>query len=141
VTDPRAQERGQAAVFLIGTLVLAVAFVGVAVDGARLFTARRDLSAVADSAALAGASAIDEQAYRASRGTQLRLDPERARAAAVAILEGANLPRDTQVQISSTAGAVDVRISRPVPAVFLRVVGLTSETIGAHARAAPRRSG
>jgi hypothetical protein len=141
VTEPRAQERGQAAVFLIGTLVLAVAFVGVAVDGARLFTARRDLSAVADSAALAGASAIDEQAYRASRGTQLRLDPERARAAAVAILEGANLPRDTQVQISSTAGAVDVRISRPVPAVFLRVVGLTSETIGAHARAAPRRSG
>jgi Flp pilus assembly protein TadG len=141
VTSRRAPERGQAAVFLIGTLVLAVAFVGVAVDGARLFTARRDLSAVADSAALAGASAIDEQAYRASRGTQLRLDPDRARAAAVAILDAANLPPDTQVQIASSTDAIEVRISRPVPAVFLRVVGLTSETIGAHARAAPRRSG
>ena len=132
-------ERGQAAVFLIGMLVLAVGFVGVAVDGARLFTARRDLSAIADSAALAGASAIDEQAYRASRGNELRLDPAAARAAAIAILQGANLPPDARADITATPDLIEVRVSRPVPAVFLRVVGLSSETIGAHARAAPRR--
>lgn len=139
MTPPRDREHGQAAVFLIGVLVLAVAFVGVAVDGARLFTARRDLSAVADSAALAGASAVDEAAYRASLGRDLRLDPDRARAAAAAIVQGANLPPGTRLEIEADTTGIEVRLARPVPTVFLRVVGLTGETIGAHARAAPRR--
>ncbi len=50
----RARERGQASVVLVGALVIGLAFTGLAVDGARLFTARRDLQNVADSAALAG---------------------------------------------------------------------------------------
>jgi uncharacterized membrane protein len=140
VNAARTRERGQAAVFLIGVLVLAVAFAGVAVDGARMFTARRDLSAVADSAALAGASAIDEQTYRASRGTELRLDPDRARAAAAAILQSSNLPADTRADVTAGTDGIEVRLTRPVPAVFLRVVGVTSTNIGAHARAAARRS-
>ena len=74
MTAPRhGHERGQAAVLLIGVLALAVAFVGLAVDGARVLTVRRDLHAVADSAALAGASAIDERAYRESVGRDIRL--------------------------------------------------------------------
>jgi len=133
-------EHGQAAVLLIGVLVLAVTFVGVAVDGARLFTARRDLSSFADSAALAGASAIDEDVYRASLGRDIRLDPQRAREAVAGVVAGARLPADTRVDVVIDATAVEVHLARPVATTFLRVVGLGEEQIGAHARAAPRRN-
>lgn len=132
-------ERGQAAVLLIGLLVLAVGFVGVAVDGARLFTARRDLSSVADAAALAGASALDEAAYRASMGREIRVDPERARAAAATVIAEAGVTPGTQVDVAVDGNSVEVRIGRPVATTFLRVVGLAEQHIGAHARAAPRR--
>jgi uncharacterized membrane protein len=133
-------EQGQAAVLLIGVLALAVAFVGVAVDGARLFTARRDLSSVADSAALAGASAIDENVYRASMGRDIRIDEQGAREAAVAVVAGAGLPAGAEVDVIVDGGGVDVRLTRQVATTFLRVVGLAEERIGAHARAAPRRN-
>jgi uncharacterized membrane protein len=135
-----AAEHGQAAVLLIGVLALAVAFVGVAVDGARLFTARRDLSSIADSAALAGASAIDEDVYRASLGRDIRIDAPRAREAVAAVVAGAGLPAGVQVDVAVDANAVDVRVGRPVATTFLRVGGLAEERIGAHARAAPRRN-
>jgi uncharacterized membrane protein len=133
------RERGQAAVLLIGVLALAVAFVGLAVDGARLFTARRDLRAVADSAALAGASAIDEHAYRESVGRDVRLDVQLAREAATNVLAASGLPADTTFEVSVDDNGVDVRITRDVPTVLLRVVGLADQSIGAHARATPRR--
>jgi uncharacterized membrane protein len=133
-------EQGQAAVLLIGVLALAVAFVGVAVDGARLFTARRDLSSVADSAALAGASAIDEKVYRASMGRDIRIDEQGAREAALSVVAGAGLPAGAEVDVIVDGNGVDVRLTRPVATTFLRVVGLAEERIGAHARAVPRRN-
>ena len=140
MTAPRhGHERGQAAVLLIGVLALAVAFVGLAVDGARLLTVRRDLHAVADSAALAGASAIDERAYRESVGRDIRLDAQLAREAAMRVIAGSGLPADATAEVSVDDTGVDVRITRDVPTVLLRVVGLAGEHIGAHARAAPRR--
>ena len=124
---------------LLGVLALAVAFVGLAVDGARLLTVRRDLYAVADSAALAGASAIDEHAYRESVGRDIRLDAQLAREAALRVVAASALPADTTVEVNVYATGVDVRIARDVPTVLLRVVGLAGERIGAHARAEPRR--
>ena len=84
----RDRQAGQASVVLVGVLLLGLAFTGLAVDGARLFTARRDLQNVADSAALAGASAIDEARFRETDGAEVRLDagcgPRRGRAGAAA---------------------------------------------------------
>ncbi len=125
---------------LIGALVVALAFVGVAVDGARMFTARRDLSAVADSAALAGASSIDVDVYRASLGRELRVDEQGARAAVAEVIRRAGLPAATQLDVRVDGGSVDVRIDRPVATTFLRAVGLSEQRIGAHAKAAPRRN-
>jgi uncharacterized membrane protein len=133
-------ESGQAAVFLIGVLTLAIAFAGVAVDGARLFTARRDLSSIADSAALAGASAIDTDVYRASLGRQMSIDPDRAREAAASVVSGAGLAEGTRLDVIADANGVEVRLARPVPTTFLRIVGLAEQEIGASARAAPRRN-
>lgn len=129
---------GQASVVLIGALIICLAFTGLAVDGARLFTARRDLQNVADSAALAGASAIDEAHYRSSEGSEVQLDPGAARAAVNRVLEASALPVSTQVDVSVEPDRVTVHIARPVDMTFLRIAGLRSEQIGASASAGPQ---
>jgi len=130
-------ERGQASVLLVGIVLLGLAFAGLAVDGTRLFTARRDLHNVADSAALAGASAIDEARFRASDGADVELDPPAARRAVDAVLRDSNLPSDTRVEVDVDAIRVEVRLARPVDLTFLRVLGARDQTIGAHATASP----
>jgi uncharacterized membrane protein len=140
MTPRDGRDLGQAAVLLIGVLALAAAFVGLAVDGARLLTVRRDLHAIADSAALAGASAIDEHAYRDSVGRDIRLDAQLARDAATRVIAASGLPVDATVEVNVDDSGVDVRIARDVPTMLLRVVGLAEQRIGAHARAAPRRA-
>ncbi len=132
------REQGQASVLLVGALLLGLAFVGLAVDGARMFTARRDLQNVADAAALAGASAIDEGTYRATGGLVVRLDPARARGSAEQVVWAARLPAGTTVDVHIAAERVEVRISRPVDTTLLRVVGVPSQRIGATASASPR---
>lgn len=132
------RERGQASVLLVGALLVGLAFLGLAVDGARLFTARRDLQNVADAAALAGASAIDESTYRSSGGLVVRLDPGRARSSAEQVAGAARLPVGTEVDVRVAPERVEVRIRRPVPTTFLRIAGLRAQRIGATASASPR---
>jgi uncharacterized membrane protein len=132
------RESGQASILLLGAMLLCLAFVGLGVDGARMFTARRDLQNTADSAALAGAGAIDTSAYRSSGGASIALDPEGARRAAERIFEAAELPRGSSVRISVTPQRVTVQVRRSVPDTFLRVIGRDAETIGATATASPR---
>lgn len=131
-------ERGQASVLLIGVLLVGLMFAGLAVDGARMFTARRDLQNVADSAALAGASSLDEGVYRSSAGLDVRLDPVAARRAVDDVLAQSSLPASVHVEVAVTDGRVEVRITRPVRPLFLGLVGMGPEQIGAHASAAPQ---
>jgi hypothetical protein len=125
-------------VLLIGVLMIGLMFVGLAVDGARMFTARRDLQNVADSAALAGASSLDESQYRASAGLEVRLDPVAARRAVDEVLASSSLPASVRVDVAVSNDRVDVRIARPVRPLFLGLVGLGPEQIGAHASASPQ---
>jgi uncharacterized membrane protein len=120
---------------IVGALLICLAFTGLAVDGARLFTARRDLQNVADSAALAGASAIDEGQFRRSEGRDVRLDPASARAAANRVLEASGIPTTTEVEITVEPDRVEVRLRRGVEMTFLKIVGLREERIGASATA------
>jgi uncharacterized membrane protein len=131
-------ERGQASALLVGALLLGLLFAGLALDGARLFTARRDLQNVADSAALAGAGAIDEQAFRDSGGAESRVDQRAARAAIDEVLRASSLPPSTAVEVEITDDRVVVRIRRPVRTQFLGLAGLGPQQIGAHASAAPQ---
>jgi hypothetical protein len=123
---------------LVGALLIGLAFVGLAVDGARLFTARRDLQNVADSAALAGASAVDETHFRTTGGREVRLEPGVARAAIDRVLAASDLPVSTEVDVTVDGDRVSVRIARPVEMTFLRVVGTRDEQIGASATASPQ---
>lgn len=131
-------DSGQAAVVIIGFMFMMLAFVGLSVDGSRMFVARRDLRSFADEAALAGASEIDEGRYRASGGTEAVLDPHRARDAALYQLGLAELSLDVDVEINAEAGVIEVRLQREVPMIFLRIIGMESESIGASAKASPK---
>ena len=132
------EESGQASVFLVGVLLIGLMFVGLAVDGARMFTARRDLQNVADSAALAGASALDEAMYRSSGGLDVRLDVRDARQAVNDLLRQSSLPPTTQVVVDVVDDRVSVQVTRPVQPLFLGLIGLGPEKIGAHASASPQ---
>jgi Flp pilus assembly protein TadG len=56
-------------------------FAGVVVDAWRAFAVRQDLAGMADSAAAAGATALDEDAYRATGAVVLDPDMAQTRAA------------------------------------------------------------
>jgi uncharacterized membrane protein len=134
----RGGSRGQASIVLIGGLLIGLAFAGLAIDGARLFTARRDLQNVADSAALAGASAIDEGHFRETGGSEVRLDRAGARRAVDRVLTASGLPPSTRVDVAVEPDRVVVHLDRPVGMTFLRIVDRSAETIGATARAGPQ---
>lgn len=131
------RESGQASVLLVGVVLLGLAFTGLAVDGTRMFTARRDLSALADAAALAAASELDVEAFRQSGGREVHLDPRAARAVIAEILADSGLPDGTRVHVEVSGDRVDVGLARPVGLTFLGALGLGAQTIGAHAHASP----
>lgn len=131
-------ERGALSLLIVGALLVGLAAAGLAVDGARLFTARRDLQNAVDSAALAGATQVDEDTFRGSEGATVVLSPEDARRAVAESLAASGITVDTQVDVAVSETGVTVRVRREVPTTFLRILGDASEAIGATAHASPR---
>jgi Flp pilus assembly protein TadG len=126
------EERGSV---LITGLLLTLALLmvlGAAVDIGHAFIVRRDLTSLADDAALAGAQQLDSQAVH--RG-QLALDPSQAQAAALSALTG---EPGIQAHADATPAQVRVQVTRRFPTILLRLVGLSDLTVSAQANAAPR---
>ncbi len=79
---PRTGDEGSVLVLSLGFIVICILALGVVVDASTVFLARRALQAQADSAALAGAQAIDLGAYYADgAASRIRLDPSGIRSA------------------------------------------------------------
>jgi Flp pilus assembly protein TadG len=120
---------------LVAGLLLSLALlivIGAGVDIGHAFIVRRELVSLADDAALTGSQALDLQALHQGR---LALDPEQARAAALQALAGE--PR-LRGQANANTIAVQVEVQQRVPTILLRLVGVSTLTVGAHAAAAPR---
>jgi uncharacterized membrane protein len=136
----RHAHQAQALVWLTLLLPLFLAIAGLAIDGAVLLTARRELQSVADGAARAGATEVDLVALRASNGESVRLDAGRAAARATAYLAD-RLPREVQFQaepqtsVSTTSTGVQVRISVEIATAFLRAVHIDTFPVEATAAA------
>jgi Flp pilus assembly protein TadG len=127
--------RGERGSVLISGMLLTLALLmvlGAAVDIGHAFIVRRDLSSLADGAALAGAQQLDQQAIHQG---QLALDPQQAQAAALTALGGAP---GVQAQADATPEQVHVQVTRRFPTVLLRLVGLADLTVSAQANATPR---
>ena len=106
-------ESGQVMILVAILMVGLVAVVGLVTDGGMVFSQRRDLQNVADSAAAAGASQIDEDAYRASAGASVVLDETAAYDAAARYLDDEG---DLDYSVTVAPDRVDVSASRRGPA-------------------------
>jgi len=129
----RRSQRAQALVWLAAMLPFLLSIVGVALDGALLLSARRDLQDVADAAARAGAAQVDLDQLRATSTVVLRPEAARQASYAYAIYQGV-VPE----QISADAGRVMVQVRRTVPTSFLRVVQIMSVPVEARGAARAR---
>jgi hypothetical protein len=132
----RRGESGQALVLAVALMPLFLAVVGLAVDGAVVFNARRELQNAADAAARAGAMQVDTRVYRDSAGAIVVLDQESARRAAGEYL--GDHDEGVSAEVATEPERVVVRVSREVPVAFLRIVGIGSVRIAAVAPAEPR---
>jgi uncharacterized membrane protein len=76
----RRSDRGSVTIWILGLSMLLLVFGGIALDYWRALALQRELAAVADSAAIAAASGIDEETYRVTG--EVLLEPVRARSLA-----------------------------------------------------------
>lgn len=110
-------ERGSMTLWAMGMSLLLFAVGFLSLDLWSGFSARQEAAAIADSAAIAGATALDESAWRSG---VLALDPTVAesRALAAAVTHPVWTGSMT-VTATATTGGVTVSVSRSVPFRFV----------------------
>jgi Flp pilus assembly protein TadG len=126
---------GEQGSVLITGLLLSIALImaiGFAVDIGHAFLVRRQLSSIADDAALSGSQAVGLQALHEGH---LQLNPSQAQAQAQRTIS-AN--PSVVGHVHASASGVTVTVTRRVPTILLGIVGVRTLTISAHASAAPR---
>jgi Flp pilus assembly protein TadG len=128
-------ERGQAAVLVIGLALVTFMVAGLAVDGTRAFIYRRTLQNVADGAALAAASEIDENLYHSSGGRRVIIDGRAARSTAIRLLSRRGL--DVRASVVSESDSVELVVRGQVPTMFLALAGIQEVPVAVAARAEP----
>lgn len=113
-------ESGSTTIWMLGLSLLLLLFGGLALDYWRGLALQRELAAVADSAAIAGASGIDEDHYRSTG--ELVLDPARARALAGTSItfQGVELT-SAEVAVSEDGSNVSVSLRATVELGLLGV--------------------
>ncbi|MEV7525638.1 pilus assembly protein TadG-related protein [Streptomyces sp. NPDC091371] len=127
---PRNDEGGIAIYTAIVTVAL-LGIIGLAIDGGGKLRATERADAVAMEAARAAGQAIDPAS--AVTGTQIRIDPEAAQAAAYAYLARAG----TQGTVSLTGDRTQltVTVNDAYPTTLLSVVGIGSMDVTGHGTA------
>ncbi len=135
----RRSERGSVTIWMLGLSVLLLLFGGLALDFWRGLALQRELAAVADSAAIAAASGIDEEYYRTTG--EVILDATRSRALALTSVAGqdvdlSSVSSTTSADLDSVTVIVIARLELGLLGVFVD----ESEplTVRASATASPR---
>lgn len=124
----RDSEEGSASVMTAALIPAVLVLLALVIEVGAAVDTYRELADRADAAARAGATALDENLYRESDGRLARLDPSKARSAALAHLqvnEGA-----PSASVTATPAAVTVTLTatrRPVIFAFVGSQQLTAE--------------
>lgn len=114
----RSSDRGSVTIWVLGLSMLLLVFGGLALDYWRALALQRELASVADSAAIAAASGIDEESYRATG--DVVLEPSRARSLADAAVSWQGI--DVQsVDVVVNATSVSVTLTAAVELGLLGV--------------------
>lgn len=130
---PGARE-GQALLWAAVMLPFFLGVIGLAIDGATVFAARRGCQAVADGAARAGAMELDVGQYRESDGAAVLLDPALAGQAAEDYLARRSWG---DAAVATGPDGVTVVAGRTVPLGLMRLFGRESVRVTATGRAVP----
>ena len=117
------RERGTVTAFVSVLMVALLVVAGLVFDGGHLLAARRDAANIAESAARAGAQALDETAVRSGAGVVL--DPLVARRRSEDYLAVNGF--DGQVAATREMVAVEVTVTRQL--FILGVAGLNDVTV------------
>lgn len=122
-SDGLRSESGTVTILVVGLSTALLMVAGLLFDGGQILAARREMFAVADNAARAGAQAIDLGALRA--GAPAQLESAAAEAAARGYLD--RLGHDGSVRV--TGDEVAVTVSTTVDLALLSAVGLEARTV------------
>lgn len=135
-----AGERGATTPLLLGLVLVLLALGGLSLDLWRAYAQRQEVAALADSAAAAGATRLDEAALR---GGTLALDPAAAQAAALAAAAAhPSAGTAAAINASATAAQVEVTVAGRFELTLLRLLGdADGIDFAITAAAGPRRSG
>ncbi len=132
----RKNERGSLALFGVLMAVVFLTVGGISIELWNVLSQRRQLSAVADAAASAGASAVDPDAYRANG--ELIVIPELGRDRAAAAIAASNLEvSGANFQLQVTADLVSVQASGEVDLIILGIIGAEPIRLNVLAEASP----
>lgn len=135
----RCDDRGSVTLWMLGLSLLLLLFGGLALDFWRGLALQRELASVADSAAIAAASGIDETHYRSAG--EVILDPDRSRALALASigLQEAEVS-DALITVAPDGTNVQVQVTGHLDLGLFGVFVDDSEplTVRATATATPR---
>ncbi len=129
---PSVRDRGSVTIWVLGLSILLLTFGGLALDYWRALALQRELAAVADSAAIAGASGIDEVFYRDTGEVILEPDRSRGLAEAAVVWQGVDV---TSLEVDVQPTALIVTIEGEVELGLLGVFVDQSEPLTVRARA------
>lgn len=132
-------ERGSVTIWMLGLSLLLLLFGGLGLDFWRGLEAQRELSAVADSAAIAAGSGIDEEHYRATGEVLLERSRVRSLALASVDVQDADV-LSVSVDLSPDSTSVTITVTSAVELGLLGVFVDQSEPllVRASATASPR---
>lgn len=141
--QPKVRERresGTITLWMLGLCLMLFLLGGISLDLWRAFSERRSLAASADAAAVAGASALDEPAYRSTGAVRLvPADAQRRARASLADQLDRRALRDARIE--ATEDAVMVTVGGSVDFSLLQIVAPGDEfAITVHATARPQAS-
>ena len=131
IAEPFNREGGTVTAFVVVFTAALLLFAGLVIDGGLTLAARVEAIAEAQSAARAGAQAVDLATFRASG--ELNLNANEARKAALAYL--ASTGHEGAVQIRGAEVEVSVRITQPMQ--ILGIAGLANLTVTGYGAARP----
>jgi Flp pilus assembly protein TadG len=134
------RESGTITLWMLGLCLMLFLLGGISLDLWRAFSERRSLAATADAAAVAGASALDEAAYRSSGAVRLvPADAQRRARASLADQLDRRALRDARIE--ATEDTVRVTVGGSVDFSLLQIVAPGEEfAITVHATARPQAS-
>jgi hypothetical protein len=138
-----ADERGMSALPVVLLIFLLLSAGGLGFDLYRLIVTRQTVVGIVDSAAIAGATAVDEERYFESEGEVVVLDPQLARERALASMASQGTTLVTaSIDIAPDEQEITVEGAADMDFALLRLLLPTLDTARVRARASstPRRA-